>query len=319
MRVKCGIIQSHSARLYDYSVSGDLLNLGELLTSWQVALRAQRKSPQTLRSYSLSVEAFLDFCAGQGVPGELTKVNVIAWLASLSDSEASTVRLRLTSLKLFARWLAAEEGFDADPILVVKAPRLDQRSVPDLSEEEVRRMLTACDGSTLRDKRDKAMLTMLAETGLRAAELLGLDIGDIDLQSCTAHVVRGKGGKGRRVRFSPGCAAVLDRYCRSRRSVGLPSDSGPLWVSIRGGRLTYTGMVDTLKGRAKMAGVAAFHVHRLRHTAAVRWLKSGGTETGLMAHAGWTNNNMIGRYAKTASEQLAGEEFDRLNLGLGEL
>jgi site-specific recombinase XerD len=299
-------------------MSEDLPNLQELLTSWQVTLRAQRKSPETLRSYRLSVESFLDFCARQRVPAELTKPNVTAWLASLEDSEASTVRLRLTTLKLFARWLAAEEGFDADHILAVKAPQLDQRAVPDLSENEVLRMLKACDGTELRDKRDKAMLVMLAETGLRAAELLALDIGNVDVQGCTAHVVRGKGGKGRRVRFSPGCAAVLDRYARSRRSAGHPSDSGPLWVSMRGGRLSYTGLVTTLKGRAKAAGVTAFHVHRLRHTAAVRWLKSGGTETGLMAHAGWTNISMVGRYAKTASEQLAGEEFDRLNLGFGE-
>jgi site-specific recombinase XerD len=296
-----------------------LLNLPELLTSWQVALRAEGKSPQTLRSYRLSVDAYLDFCTQQGIPKELTKPNVTAWLASLADSEAATVRLRLTSLKLFARWLAVEEGFDADPILAVKAPRLDQHSVPDLSEDEVRRLLKACDGPELRDKRDKAMLTMLAETGVRAAELLSLDVLDVDVQGCTVHVVRGKGGKGRRVKFSPGCAAVLDRYTRSRRSAGNPSDSGPLWVSTRGGRLSYTGMVTTLKGRARDAGVPNFHIHRLRHTAAVRWLKSGGTETGLMAHAGWTNNTMIGRYAKAASEQLAAEEFDRLNLGLGEL
>jgi integrase/recombinase XerD len=313
------ITQEHPARVYDNSMSDDLLDLGELLSSWQVVLRAQRKSPQTLRSYRLSVDAFLEFCTEQGLPQELTKPNVIAWLASLADSEATTVRLRLTSLKLFARWLAAEEGFDADPVLAVRAPKLDERSVPDLSENEVRRLLKACAGSTLRDRRDKAMLTLLAETGLRAAELLALDVRDVDVQGCTVLVVRGKGGKGRRVKFSPGCAAVLDSYCRGRRRAGHPTDSGPLWVSGRGARLSYTGMVATLKGRAKEAGVAGFHVHRLRHTAAVRWLKSGGTETGLMAHAGWDNNDMIGRYSKAASEQLAAAEFDRLNLGLGEL
>jgi hypothetical protein len=77
---------------------------------------------------------------------------------------------------LVTAWRADEEGFDPDPILAVKAPRLDQRSVPDLSENEVRRLLKACDGPELRDKRDKAMLTMLAETGVRAAELLSLDV-----------------------------------------------------------------------------------------------------------------------------------------------
>ena len=299
-------------------MSEELLDLGELLNSWQVVLRAQRKSPQTLRSYRLSVDTFLEFCTEQGLPQKLTKPNVIAWLASLADSEAATVRLRLTSLKLFSRWLADEEGFNADPILAVKAPKLDQRTVSDLSDAEVRRLIKACSGSALRDRRDKAILTLLAETGLRAAELLALDVRDVDVHGCTVHVVRGKGGKGRRVKFSPGCAAVLDSYCRGRRRAGHPAESGPLWVSGRGTRLSYTGMVSTLKGRATEASVAGFHVHRLRHTAAVRWLKSGGTETGLMAHAGWDDNTMIGRYSKAASEQLAADEFDRLNLGFGE-
>ena len=48
-------------------------------------------------------------------------------------------------------------------------------------------------------------------------------------------------------------------------------------------------------------------------------MRAGGSETGLMAHAGWTSNTMIGRYVKAASEQLAGEEFNRLDLGVVEL
>ncbi len=60
-----------------------------------------------------------------------------------------------------------------------------------------------------------------------------------------------------------------------------------------------------------------FHAHRLRHTMAVRWLKNGGSETGLMAQAGWKSREMIGRYVNTAAEELASVEFDRLNLGFG--
>jgi len=294
------------------------LDLASLLASWLRELRGQRKSEHTWRSYQAAVQSFLAFCAEQDIPAELTKTNVLGWLGAQGANQTSTVRLRLTAIKLFARWLAEAEGFDPDPVLAVKAPKMDQPSVPDLSENELRRMLKACDGAELRDKRDKAMLVLLAETGLRAAELLALDVTDIDLDGCVAHVRRGKGGKGRRVRFSVGAAAILDRYVRARhRAVSHPAQ-GPLWVSSRG-RLTYTGMASTLKSRAKDAGVVGFHVHRLRHSAAVRWLRSGGSEAGLLAHAGWTSNAMISRYVKAASEQLAGEEFDRLDLGIKEL
>ena len=78
-------------------------------------------------------------------------------------------------------------------------------------------------------------------------------------------------------------------------------------------------MTTALKQRAEDAGVTGFHVHRLRHTAAVRWLASGGSETGLMAQSGWASRKMIDRYVKTAAEELASAEFDRLGLRFGEL
>ena len=56
-------------------------------------------------------------------------------------------------------------------------------------------------------------------------------------------------------------------------------------------------------------------MHRLRHTAAVRWLARGGSESGLMAQSGWRSRDMIDRYVHTAREKLAAEEFDRLGLG----
>jgi integrase len=74
-------------------------------------------------------------------------------------------------------------------------------------------------------------------------------------------------------------------------------------------------MSDALKQRAEEAGVRNFHPHRLRHTAAVRWLASGGSETGLMAQSGWASRKMIDRYVRTAAEELASVEFDRLGLG----
>jgi integrase/recombinase XerD len=292
-----------------------LLDLPELRDSWLRQLRGQRKSDHTLDAYRAALDSFLKFC---GSPPELTKKTVQDWIASQQRFTTSTVRLRLTVVKLFARWLADEEGFDADPITAVKAPKLAQAPVADLSENEVARMLKVCDGTSLPHKRDKAILLLLTETGLRAAELLALDITDVDLDACLLVVRKPKGGtsKTRRVRFSANTAAAIDRYLRARRRAIRRPTEGALWISTHGGRLSYTGLVLTLKARATAAGVVGFHVHRLRHTMSVRWLKAGGSETGLRAHAGWANNSMIARYTQTASEQLAAEEFDRLDLGM---
>jgi site-specific recombinase XerD len=298
-------------------VPDDLLDLEPLLASWLITLRGERKSPATLKAYRAGVTQYLAFCDEQSLPRQLTKDGVRDFMAALADSEPATARLRLTALKLFARWLAEEEGFDPDSVLAVKAPKLDDKAVPDLSTAEVTAMVKASKGSTLRDKRDTAMLLLFAETGLRAAELLALDVADVDLMTCTLLVRRGKGGRGRQTRFSAATAAALDRYVRARRALFTgPTEKGPLWISSTApNRLSYRGMTNALKQRAEVAGVPGFHVHRLRHTASVRWLSSGGSETGLMAQSGWSSRKMIDRYVKTAAEDLASSEFDRLGIG----
>jgi integrase/recombinase XerD len=298
-----------------------VLDLDELLSSWLRRLRGDRKSAQTLRSYRVAVEAYLQYCDDTDRPRELTKQNVVAWIESQHERASATVRLRLIALKQFAKWLSAEEDFDADGIVVIAPPKLSQAAVAGLTDNEVQRMVKICSGSQLRDKRDKAILRLLVETGLRASECLGLDITDINLDACLLQVRKAKGGKSkdRRVGFSPETASAVDRYVRARRVAILRPAEGPLWLSERGNRLTYTGLVSSLKERASDAGVADFHIHALRHSAAIRWLHSGGTEVGLMAHCGWQDRSMVARYVRSASEQLASEEFGRLNLSLADL
>jgi site-specific recombinase XerD len=283
------------------------------LESWLIDLKGQKKSPQTLRVYRTSVEAYLKSC---GSEAELSKQLVARFLAEMvdNDAESATIRVRLTAIKLFAKWLDREVGFDeADRIAAISPPKLVQKPVPSLSENEIRAMIKTAGGTSFRDRRDKAILTLMTETGMRAGETLGMQAGDVSVADCIAVVIRGKGGHSRRVKFSASCAAILDRYMRHRRSLGW--DSGPLWIG-RQGPLSYKGLVRSLATRAEEAGVVNFHMHRLRHTMAVRWMTSGGSETGLMAQAGWKSREMIDRYVKTSAEDLAGEEFDRLSLGL---
>lgn len=294
-----------------------LLDLRVVLRSWLLELRREGKSPKTIRCYGDSVADFIKDCERRGVPAELTKENAVEFVDHMLDEglASATIRLKLIALKRFAKFTAAEEGLDVSRLLTVKAPKLQQKPVPALTEQEVQAMLKTCSGNDLRSRRDKAMLMLLAETGMRASEFMALELEDVSLTNYALLVRNGKGGKARRVRFSAKAAAALDRYMRTRSMAGF--GPGPLWVGTRGGPLLYRGLVRTLGRRAQDAGVKNFHAHRLRHTMAVRWLKNGGSETGLMAQAGWKSREMIGRYVNTAAEELASVEFDRLNLGFG--
>jgi integrase/recombinase XerD len=101
---------------------------------------------------------------------------------------------------------------------------------------------------------------------------------------------------------------------RARRTHRLRDDPA-LWLGDRGKHFSYDALHKTLAMRAEMAGIPGFHPHRLRHTAAHRWLSKGGSEGGLMAVAGWTRPDMLLRYTKAQASARAAEEAQRLNLG----
>ena len=180
----------------------------------------------------------------------------------------------------------------------------------------MRRLIKACNGKEFRDRRDEAIVRLTAETGMRAGEVTGLAVADVDLIRGLVTVRRGKDGKGRVAPFGPQTARAIDRYMRMRRTHRL-TDTTALWLGDRGKSLEYYGLHAALKYRAQLAGLTSFRPHLLRHTAASRWLAAGGSEGGLMAVAGWSTRDMIDRYTKsTAAERAAAEAR---GLGLGEL
>ena len=177
-------------------------------------------------------------------------------------------------------------------------------------------MLKACRGPGMRERRDEAILRLMFTTGMRAGEVVALTTTDVDLRSVppVAIVRRGKGGQGRVVPLAIEVAASIDRYQRSRKEHRLSGDPA-LWLGDRGKRFSYDALHQALGVRARAAGVTGFHPHRLRHTAANRWLSKGGSEGGLMAVASWTRPDMLLRYTKAQASARAAEEALRLTWG----
>ena len=291
-------------------------DLAALLSSWQLALRAERKSPATVTSYTEGVLAFLRWSELSGLKPEITKATVQAFTADLLDGGAqpSTARSRQMALRRFAAWLVDEGELDTNPMLGVKPPKLDSKVVDALSDDQLRRLVKACAGKELIDRRDEAIVRLMAETGLRAGEVLAIQMADVDLHEGRVIVRRGKGGKGRTAPFGAQTAAAIDRYMRARRSHRL-SDTTSLWLGGNGQTFSYHGLNLALKRRAAAAGIAGFHLHLMRHTAATRWLRAGGSEGGLMSVAGWSTRSMVDRYIGASAAERAATEARGLNLG----
>lgn len=295
-----------------------MIDLAELLSSWELHLRAERKSPRTIQVYGDGVRAYLGWCAANDKPPVLDRRQLREFIDGLlvSGAKPATAVARHLAVRRFSAWLAKEEEQATDPLYGLHAPQLDKPVVEPLSDDQLRAMLKACRGQDMRDRRDEAILRLMFTTGIRAGEVVALQLDDVNLRSVPPTVIirRGKGGRGRVIPLAVEAAAAIDRYMRARRTHRLSSDPA-LWLGDRGKRFAYDALHKTLAMRANIAGVPDFHPHRLRHTAAHRWLSKGGSESGLMAVAGWTRPDMLMRYTAAQASVRAAEEAQRLNLG----
>ncbi|CAN5556376.1 site-specific tyrosine recombinase XerD [soil metagenome] len=293
------------------------VDLPLLLDSWELALRAERKSPQTIKSYTEGVRQFFRWCElGQHeVALNRREVNGYVWSLLENGAQPSTARVRQLSLRRFSAWLLDEGEIAVDHLLGLKPPKLDTKVIEPLTDDQLRSLIAACAGRDLRERRDEAIVRLMTETGARAGEVAVLQLADIDLKAGVGIVRRGKGGKGRTVPFGPQTIRALDRYLRVRRGHRLAEACPDLWLGDRGKQFSYDAMHKSLAARAAAAGITGFHPHKLRHTAAHRWLAAGGSEGGLMAVAGWARPDMLLRYTRAQASSRAADEARRLNLG----
>lgn len=292
------------------------IDLRKLLDSWEIHLRAERKSPATLRSYLGAVKRYLEWCEAEGLPPELDRRIVQTFIVGRLDAgkEAGTARTELRNLRLFSAWLAEEEEIDHDDLLALKTARVDEKVVQRLTEEECRRLIEACAGKGFRERRDEAIVRLLIESPCRSGDIVGMNLDDIQLARGLAVIRRGKGGKGRIISIGPTTGRAIDRYLRMRSRHRL-ADTPKLWLGDRGRTLAYGGLAATLRHRARLAGLEDFYPHLTRHTAAQRWLEAGGSEGGLMAIAGWASRSMLDRYTRATAADRAVTEARKLHLG----
>lgn len=120
---------------------GPALDLYELLPSWEVALRSDRKSRETIKSYTTGVYQFLDWCEVNGHEPALKGTWCApSWFVAhlLSEGvEPATARARQLGVRRFSAWLEEDGEIDSDPLLGLKAPKLDTKVTNSLTDDEV--------------------------------------------------------------------------------------------------------------------------------------------------------------------------------------
>lgn len=218
------------------------------------------------------------------------------------------------ALQQFGHWLADEEDlpemFDRR-VKVPPAPKLDENPVPVLTPEQLKALIKDTEkGKDLQSRRDAAILHLLRATGIRLAELAGLDVDQVDLVDRTCPVT-GKAGKSRKVRFDHACAKAIDRYLRVRPRH--PAHQLPaLWLGIRRSqRMTRSGIYQMIERRGERLGIQ-LHPHMFRHGFADMWLENKGAEGDLQELMGWESTQMLQRYGRSVRARRAQRAYDRV-------
>ena len=240
-------------------------------------------SPATQRAYHDDVAAFRQFCEESGGFDGYDKVDnvtVAAFMTDMNDhhySRATTAR-KLSSLRSFYRYMMRVGRADHDPFAMVETKKGHRRLPQFFYEPEIEQLFKAVSGSEPADIRDRALLEVLYDTGMRVSEVANLTVEQVDIKM-HAILVHGKGNKDRYVLFGDQAAAALKQYVDTVRA-DLMAVSG-LWtnrmfLNQHGKPITARGIeyiLDRVVERTSLT--TKIHPHMLRHSFATHMLNHG--------------------------------------------
>jgi len=253
--------------------------------------RQQEASPRTIAAYRDTFRLLLAFATTQaGIPPsrlsfeDLPAALILAFLDHLEEARGNTARTRnarlaaIRSLFSYAALRHPEHAAQIQQILAIPLKRFDKALIAFLTEPEATALITAPDTTRWEGRRDRAILALTLQAGLRVSELTGLNTSDIRLTSGPCIRCHGKGRKDRTTPLTTETTALMRTWTAER--AGHPGD--PLFPARTGKRLSSDAIQDLVARHGATAAVScpsldAKHItpHVLRHTAAMRLLHAG--------------------------------------------
>lgn len=259
---------------------------------------ASGRAKRTLQDYHRCIGYALTWLAGAGfhTTGALTRQAVRSYVAALRSGEWSegTIGLYVRNLRTWLNWLHAEQYTDENLAAAIPAPGIVVSDRPAPPPDLLRRLVAACSGDNLA-LRDRALILLMASTGLRRGEIVLLERQDVHLADAWLRAYTPKTSSYRFAFLTPEAQAALQEYLSTR------SDDHPALFMGRSGKpLGYHGIYQVIRRRAESAGIDPKRVnpHSFRVFLATEWMISGGDEERLLKLMGWKSPRMLEIYVR---------------------
>ena len=267
-------------------------------------------SRNTLAAYRRDLAQFRSFVAEHGAASwdiePATLLEFRQWLRERDLALASQAR-KLAAVKSFFGYLTREGIIPSNPAAALTGPQVDHAPPQTVAAADLRALLAAAgDGAGPEASRDRAMLALLCTTGLRASEMVALDVDHLDWDTRTVTCVRSR-RQDTQLQFDDDVAAALRVYLDAGRPrlAQTPAETA-LFLNHRGGRLSRQGFWLIVKAIARAAGVeAVVNPRTLRHTAATGMVRRSQDLTQVQADLGHASPTSTRVYAQMAGRQEA--------------
>ena len=240
-------------------------------------LRYERQlSAQTLKAYTRDLDQFCAFLSERDFNdwAAVKAEDIRAWVSKLHRNGLSgkSIQRGLSSIRAFYRFLLREQRLENNPAQGIRAPKSAAKLPAVMNPDELNQLLDLEDTDPL-TLRDKAMMELFYSSGLRLAELVSVDLNQINQQDRSLVVV-GKGNKSRQLPVGKMALAAINHWLTVRDYLANPQEKA-LFVSKRGNRISHRAVQQRLKQQAEKQGsIQKLHPHLLRHSFASHLLES---------------------------------------------
>jgi integrase/recombinase XerD len=268
--------------------------------------QARNLSSKTVHYYRQTLTAWREFLRAQSVTKteDVTAAHVRRYLVQLAEQgrTAGGVATMYTAVRVFLRWYIEEYNpANWNPLARIKTPKRSKERLDPLNLSHFNAMLDSCPRRTFGGDRDRALLLLLLDTGVRHQELTDLTVGDVDANTGQVIVRSGKGRKGRAVFIGAKTRRAFLAYYRHRESL---DNDNPLWVKNDGGKLSKSGIRQVVRRAADRAGVDEPGMHEFRRAFAINSLRNGMDVATLQRLLGHSSIETVNRYLALVEDDL---------------